>query len=389
MSLLLRNSFQKRKKAGKKKDSSQIFIQFETRERKEGRKERRKMAPKPSTTTVTQRVNVKGAERDANENLMAKQPKKQLSLWGTFVELFFHLERFAIHRVTGLLYLVQFFTALYLMTFDYETFQKTPLAWSLPLTGWLQAIIASRTFTFLPKGNDAQGYYSDKRTITYSFLLENIYFSGLLLFQSLYCFTDFFQNVPLPHEKVRTGLELILVFLPYTLIRTWFPKTSLGDSREDDGQYTDKNKRFLKAISLTSKVFYVWAKHFNGYYLNYMVFLGMVKDSPTAIYRTNWLLLAGGWATTVAMFLNTLKFKKIIGPKLALSLYAGTFPVIVTVLTLLQYQYRSQLWVAYIVMLGVPVNFLPRNWYAQHIYQFIVMAYMYKFKNKFDSQGIQ
>ena len=259
------------------------------------------------------------------------------------------------------------------MIYDYELFKATPLAWTMPLCGWFQAIIAMFTFTFLPTGNDAQGYYSDKRTITYPFLVENVYFSGLLLFQCTYTFTNFWDRVPLP-------LELLMVFLPYALIRPFFPKTSLGGSRNDDKQYSDENKGFLKAISLTSKVFYVWAKHFNGFYLNYLVFLGLVKGNDDMMYLAHWLLIAGGWATTVAMFLNTLKYKKMIGPKTALLAYALTFPVIVTVLTLMQYKYRGASWIAFIVLLGVPVNFLPRNWPAQHVYQFIVLAYLYKMK---------
>lgn len=312
----------------------------------------------------------------ADSPTLDKMKTKEYTFWSAFYELFLSSTRYFTHRVVGFGYLAQYFASLYLMSTNYDLYVRTPLAWSLPLTGWLQAIIASFTFTFLPRGNDAQGYYSDKRTITYSFLLENIYFSGLLLFQCLYVFTDVFDHVP-------RGVEAILVFLPYTCIRVWFPKTSLGESRNMDNQYSDKNRTFLKVISLTSKIFYVWAKHFNGYYLNYMTFLGMVKNNPTAMYRSHWLLLAGGWATTPAMFLNTLKYKKMIGPKTALSLYAGTFPIIVATLTLLQYQYREQLWVAYIVMLGVPVNFLPRNWYAQHVYQFIVLAYLYQFKDMY------
>lgn len=126
-----------------------------------------------------------------------------------------------------------------------------------------------------------------------------------------------------------------------------------------------------------------------SYWLNYMVFMGLVKDSPSALHRTHWLLLAGGWATTVAMFLNTLKFKKMIGPKTALALYAGTFPIIVTYLVLLAAQYKAYMWVTGIVLLGVPVNFLPREWHAQHFYQVFVMAYLWKYKNAFSSSPIE
>lgn len=264
-------------------------------------------------------------------------------------------KRFRTHRLVGLSYLIQWFSLFYICVTN-NTYQHTPLEWTLPLTGFIQAIIASRTFTFLPRNNDVQGYYSDKRTITYPFLIENIYFSGLLLFQSLYCFTDF---------EIHPYVTLICVFFPYTCIRIWFPKTSLGDSRGNDRQYSDHNRSFLKAMSFISKVFYVWAKHFNGYYLNYLVFLGYVKGDDNILFYARWLLLFGGWATTIAMFLNTLKYKKIIGPKLALLLYTGTFPVIVYCLTMIQY-IKPIPWLSALVMGGVICNF-GRTW--QHLYQ--------------------
>jgi hypothetical protein len=39
----------------------------------------------------------------------------------------------------------------YLFLFDYPTLLKSPLTWSLPLTGWIQSVSASLTFKFLPK----------------------------------------------------------------------------------------------------------------------------------------------------------------------------------------------------------------------------------------------
>ena len=92
-------------------------------------------------------------------------------------------------------------------------------------------------------------------------------------------------------------------------------------------------------------------------------------------------MVAGGWATTVAMFLNTLKYKKIIGPKVALGAYAITFPFIVGSLSILLSYYLMHSWVAWLVMLGVPINFLPREWYLQQVYQMLMMALLYNLQN--------
>lgn len=301
----------------------------------------------------------------------------------TFSKLFIKYEKHGVHRLTGLAYLIMYFASVYLIMYDWDLYKRSQLCWIMPLTGWCQALIAAGSFKTLPLGNTAQGYYSDKRTITKAFMLENIYFSGILLFQCVYAFTNFFNNIPFV-------LELVMVFLPYTLIRRWFPKTSLGSSRDIDSQYSGKNKNFLKFIALLSKVFYVWAKHYNGYYLNYLMFLGILNpldgspQSEKYLWMMHALLVADGWATTPAMFLHTLKFKKYIGPKTALSLYAGTFPIIVATLSMIQYQMgMAHAWVSLIVLLGVPINFLPPKYQAQHIYQFCVMGYMLHLKGYF------
>jgi hypothetical protein len=94
------------------------------------------------------------------------------------------------------------------------------------------------------------------------------------------------------------------------------------------------------------------------------------------MYRAQWLLLAGGWGTTPAMFLNTLKFKGMISAPLALGLYAGVFPVVVGLLVTFQVQYAHHMWLQLLVLAGVAVNFFPRHWKAQHIYQWLMMAYL-------------
>jgi hypothetical protein len=66
------------------------------------------------------------------------------------IELFFS-KKFILHRVTGLSYLLQFAASFYFYFKDYNFYYSSFLIWSLPLTGFLQSIIASYTFWFLPK----------------------------------------------------------------------------------------------------------------------------------------------------------------------------------------------------------------------------------------------
>lgn len=96
--------------------------------------------------------------------------------------------------------------------------------------------------------------------------MENVYFAGLLTFQWLYMhdtYRGYIQNI-LP-----VALESSVVFLPYFLYRPLFPKTSFRDSLEKDRNKTDKNRTFFIIVTWVTKIFYVWAKHFIGFFLNY------------------------------------------------------------------------------------------------------------------------
>merc|ERR1740122_684913 len=91
-------------------------------------------------------------------------------------------KRFKIHRAWGLVYLGQFAAVVY---FEVTGQPKRSLFWTLPLAGMIQSIIACRTFTFLPKASSmkgkAEGFFNATHAMSYDFMLENVYFAGLLL----------------------------------------------------------------------------------------------------------------------------------------------------------------------------------------------------------------
>jgi len=70
---------------------------------------------------------------------------------------------------------------MFMYFYNYEWYSKSFLVWSQPLTGCIQTMTAIFYFKFLPK-NDDPGYYSDKSVMSYFFVIENLFFSGLLLF---------------------------------------------------------------------------------------------------------------------------------------------------------------------------------------------------------------
>lgn len=112
----------------------------------------------------------------------------------------------------GLSYLIQWTLALCLYFVHYPSFKHSLLIWSVPLSGLFQSLNAMATFWFLPKNPGAdQGYFSDKRTMSYAFISENSFFALILFYQWVYLnddFRDVIQLALLP--------EVVFVFLPCT-----------------------------------------------------------------------------------------------------------------------------------------------------------------------------
>ena len=75
-----------------------------------------------------------------------------------FCRLFFN-RRFGVHRVLGIVYLVQWFWSLAWYFVDYDAFVASPLVYTLCLSGLGQSLTATYYFSFLPKRQADPGYY--------------------------------------------------------------------------------------------------------------------------------------------------------------------------------------------------------------------------------------
>jgi hypothetical protein len=243
-------------------------------------------------------------------------------------------------------YLLQFFAV---CIFELLGKHDWKLLVTMPLTGLIQSIIAVCTFTFLPtaKEEDTQGYYHSTRVMSYDFIKENLYFAGLLMFQSAYLAF----NKSIRENTWFLPLEVMMVFFPYYTVRGFFPKSSFRSSTKDGNRFAQ-----------VTKVFYMTGKHFNGYYLNYLAFLGCFGDSPL----TEWsllrkMLILGGWGTTIAMFLQTLKFRRYISATTAMLLYVGVFPLFWSVYVALLYVGWEHAWLGGLTFIGLVLNFGSRT----------------------------
>jgi hypothetical protein len=287
-------------------------------------------------------------------------------LWGpvTFVKATWHIfsgKKFRVHRLWGIVYLACWAYACWgHFSGAFANGGNTDVFWVMPIVGWIQTVIACRTFTFLPKAkkDDVQGYYHETKAMSYDFIMENLFFAGLLLFQSVYlCW-----SVELRSNPAFLPFEILGTFFPYYTVRNLVPKSSFRDSTKTGNKY-----------AMVVKVFYCIAKHMSGYYVNYLCFLGKFGPSPIVDYALlRNLMLLGGWGTTIAMFLQTLKFRKYIGYYAAMILYAGSFPFFYACYAALFYVAQDYLALTFLAFAGLYVNFQSRN--MQIAYQCFMCA---------------
>jgi hypothetical protein len=109
-------------------------------------------------------------------------------------------------------------------------------------------VVCFITFEF--KNSTALG---DVGALSYNYVLENTYFSLLLLFAWLY-----FNDKVFPIIRRFWPIELVFVFLMYLpIIRFQWPVSSFRDSLASAKGMTPANKRFFIWSTLVVKYFYV------------------------------------------------------------------------------------------------------------------------------------
>lgn len=280
-----------------------------------------------------------------------------------FLYKLFFSRQFIVHRVVGLSFLLQYIACFYLYLSNYERFKKSALIWTLPLTGLFQSINAVYTFTFLPKKQKDGGYFGDKSIMSYPFIIENSFFALILFFQWIY-YDD--TLVKLISQTVL--IEQVFVFFPY-ILRTRWPKTSFRDALDNKRNRTEKKNFFFMCAILVTKAFYIWAKHYIGYFLNYARFLDRVNDNEK--YYVSNVHIFSSFATTISIFLQTLKFKRYIGSRTSFIIYflsyMGTFYGFASIWP----TFFRNLDLTLITLGGLIVNF--GSWELQWGYQIAVM----------------
>jgi hypothetical protein len=180
----------------------------------------------------------------------------------------------------------------------------------------VQAQSAYFSFKVLPEIKDA-GYYSDKAVLSRTFVHENIFYQLLSLAGSLYYQDHFRSNL----QSTGAGrvVEIVYVFFPFVLIRHWFPKTAFNNAGTGRAGRSKKNERFYQIGTTMIKIFYLWAKYFLGFFVNFLCHLNKVNDEDSKYIQGLFLLNVG--TISISVFLHTLRFKKVLPPKLTFSFY--------------------------------------------------------------------
>lgn len=255
-------------------------------------------------------------------------------------------KKFQVHRLGGLAFLFQYGWAWQCFILDYDgSFRSMGFpALGVALTGLFQAVSATLTFTFLPNSKDP-GYFSDRSIMSRLFVKENLFYQLMNVWGCVYysdagynfmrygatqgpCLRDAATQVcaagwapPAPGVKLACNvLEVAFVFFPYAWLRPCFPTTHFSTALGNvETKATQANQWFYFVGTWAIKIFYVWAKHFMGFHINYMRFLGLFSEADMQWVRGLWLLNAG--TVSIAVFLHTMRFKKLLPPRTTFSCY--------------------------------------------------------------------
>eukprot|EP00529_Nitzschia_sp_RCC80_P042764 CAMPEP_0113477244 /NCGR_PEP_ID=MMETSP0014_2-20120614/20103_1 /TAXON_ID=2857 /ORGANISM="Nitzschia sp." /LENGTH=436 /DNA_ID=CAMNT_0000370323 /DNA_START=99 /DNA_END=1405 /DNA_ORIENTATION=+ /assembly_acc=CAM_ASM_000159 len=222
-----------------------------------------------------------------------------------------------VHRYMGMAYLIQYFAVWIEFVTNYEHHRAdSVLPHFIAINGIIQGYSAFFSFKVLPELDDP-GYYSDKAVASRKFVHENIYFSLLCVFGSFFYnegWRDTLQAHPLGQ-----AIEIVFCFFPYVLIRPFFPTTAFSSAGSGRRSRSTKNETFYKYGTLAVKFFYLWAKYFLGFFIQFLWMMHKTTPDQSKFVKGMFLLNLG--TISIAIFLHTLRFKGVLPAKLTFSLY--------------------------------------------------------------------
>ena len=161
------------------------------------------------------------------------------------------------------------------------------------------------------------GYYSDVAVMSRNFVHENVFYTIMAVFGSVYYNEGW--RTQLQQDTLGQFVEILFVFFPYVALRPFFPVTHFSKAGTTRNGRSKQNQKFYDIGTKMVKFFYLWAKYFLGFFINFLVHLDLVTPQQWKVLHGMYLLNLG--TVSIAIFLHTLRFRKILPPKLTFSIY--------------------------------------------------------------------
>lgn len=266
---------------------------------------------------------------------------------------------FRVHRIGGLSFLILYAFSWYYFIMDYDWFKESFLVWLLLANGNLQAISAIIQIGPTLQEKDSGEYFSNKgKTVSKEFIIENWYYQILTAFSSLYYYPKYF-NI-LRSNYLGQIIEIVFVFLPFLLIRPFFPKTKLRDAISKSQDLTTNDHSLFMVISNWAiKIFVILGKHYIGFYFNALRYFNMFNEDQQKFLQ--FMMLANAGTVSISTFLHTLKFKNQLTAKISMTIYLMILytPVIAIYQLLPIFMIQWKLWIIFTI--GMIINFTPKS----------------------------
>lgn len=269
---------------------------------------------------------------------------------------------FRVHRIGGLSFLILYAFSWYYFIMDYDWFKESFLVWLLLANGNMQAISAIIQIGPTLQEKDSGEYFSNKgKTVSKDFIVENWYYQILTAFSSLYYYPKYFNL--LRSSYIGLIIEIVFVFLPFLIIRPFFPKTRLRDAISKSKDLTTNDHTLFMAISNWAiKIFVILGKHYIGFYFNALRYLNLFDSDQEKMLQ--FMMLANAGTVSISTFLHTLKFKNQLTAKISMTIYLMILytPVIAIYQLSPIFVVQWKLWLIFTI--GMIINFTDKIYQA-------------------------
>jgi len=135
------------------------------------------------------------------------------------------------------------------------------------------------------------------------------------------------------------------------------------------------NYNFYFYLTWATKIFYVWAKHYIGFFLNYIRFLNGANEwDRQCVYG---ILISAAFATTIALFLHTLRFKHYVAGTTSFSIYVVSYLSTFIGYGFVFHVFAQHPMLAFITFIGLILNLVHHRLFDVYQIALMILAHLY------------